>query len=146
FLSPSLLVFYSRLYFFMKKNFSKITKNQKFVSPSTAFYHLTGNGHPESPLRWKIIHSTLEAAGLLNPETQLHPRQATRDDILLCHTPEYYALVEREIHALKDQKDRLGNQMLSTGDVQISPGSWDASLMSVGSVICGVDAVMSTNT
>jgi acetoin utilization deacetylase AcuC-like enzyme len=61
-------------------------------------------------------------------------RLARKEDLLLCHTAAYIDLVQNEIAA--------GKSTLSTGDVQISPGSWNAALRAVGAVLDGIDHVM----
>jgi acetoin utilization deacetylase AcuC-like enzyme len=56
--------------------------------------HYAGRSHPERPER---LSTLLEMIGQLRrPALSIHPpREAARDEILLCHDPGYVALVER---------------------------------------------------
>ncbi len=94
--------------------------------------HLTGPGHPECPERYWAIKNALI------PKTPhfIKPRMATRDEVLLCHTEEYYELVKQEVDACQ------GVVFLSTGDAPICPASWDIAHLAVGGVLVGVDEVM----
>lgn len=91
--------------------------------------HITGNGHPESPERLEAVLS-----GLTAYEHQL-ARRAEEQDLLLCHPQAYIDLVKKEIAEKRP--------MLSTGDVMLSQGSWEAALRAVGAVLDGVDAAAS---
>lgn len=58
-----------------------------FVSDTSFFLHDTGPGHPESPDRLKAVG---EAISELSEETvELKAREASREELLLVHTPEY---------------------------------------------------------
>lgn len=96
--------------------------------------HDTGEGHPESPQRLRVIRAAVAqsplAAGLLRVEA----REATREDLLLVHPPEYLDLIERDVTA--------GHRALSTGDVMISPASPLAARLAVGGILATCDAVM----
>jgi acetoin utilization deacetylase AcuC-like enzyme len=90
--------------------------------------HHTGPGHPERPERLRVV---LEA---LRSFEQREARAATLPELALCHSEAYIALVKREIEA--------GNEELSTGDVRLSRGSWEAALRAAGAVLDGVDAAV----
>src|SRR5262249_18140660 len=107
-----------------------------------ALKHLTGWRHPESPSRYAILSKTLELAGFKTPQTTLHPRPATREELLLCHTEEYIRIVEDDIKKVTAMGLVDGNYMLSTGDAPICPASLDVALLAVGGVLVGIDAVM----
>jgi acetoin utilization deacetylase AcuC-like enzyme len=110
-------------------------------SPATqVFYdpvmlrHEPASGHPENPKRLDAVLKTvrgLEGQGRLSV---VAPRPATEDDILLVHTPQYLRLVRSEI--------ATGLRSLSTGDTEISSGSFEAALAAAGTVVSAVDAVM----
>ncbi|PJD95541.1 MAG: histone deacetylase [Parachlamydia sp.] len=100
--------------------------------------HLTGPYHVERPERVQAIHQALTAAGLETAENTLSPHRATVADLLLCHTEAYINLVKEEAkYAKKD-----GSRELSTGDVTISPQSYEIALLAVGGVLTAVDAVL----
>jgi len=96
-----------------------------FILPETSFEHITPFGHPESVFRLISIKNRFRG-------TPLTPsRTASREDLLLCHTPEYVDLVKSEIEK--------GYATLSTGDVEICKGSWSAALAAVGAGLTGID-------
>ncbi len=105
--------------------------------------HLTGWGHPESPSRYASICFALESAGLKTPQNTLIPRAASLEELSLCHTPEYISVVEDDFRKLNALGITDGSYTLSTGDVQISPGSWEAALKAVGAVLESADAIFS---
>ena len=94
--------------------------------------HVTGPGHPERPERFDAVMQGIE--GLSERFARIASRRASREELALCHTPEYIALAEREISS--------GYPELSTGDTVVSPGSWEAALLAVGGALNAVDAVM----
>lgn len=102
-----------------------MTKHLIFSPPS--LLHITPPGHPESVYRYQILEKVFKS---LPSQTG---RLATPDEIALCHNPLYIELVQREI----------ANHLptLSTGDVELSPGSWEGALSSAGSVLTAVDLI-----
>jgi len=107
---------------------------QVFYDPAM-LRHEPGSDHPESPKRIDAVMEavrTLERQGRLSVEA---PRPATEDDVLRVHTPQYLKLVRSEIGA--------GRRTLSTGDTAVSSGSLGAALAAAGTVVSGVDAVLS---
>lgn len=97
--------------------------------------HMTGKGHPERPARESVIRESLNKAGLLNQKTMIRPREATIEELRLCHGKEYIELVQKEIAG--------GKTELSTGDVVISDMTFEVALLAAGGAIEGVDAIMS---
>jgi acetoin utilization deacetylase AcuC-like enzyme len=96
--------------------------------------HQTGPGHPERPERYDAIISGLEGAGLVKAAVRIPARRATEDEIALCHSREYIAVVKRDVSR--------GLHDLSTGDTAISPKSLDVALDATGGVLNAVDAVV----
>ena len=109
------------------------------VSDPLFTFHLTGASHPECPARFTSIDKALKEAGLQTPQNTLKPRAATTEELLLCHTLDYIRLVQKET---EQTKIRQRMDMLSTGDVVISPYSLQAALLAVGGVLNAVDAIM----
>lgn len=95
--------------------------------------HDPGSGHPERPARFSAVLNRLEASGLYRDLLSLPRHAATNDELALAHTPEYIALVEREIAA--------GRSQLSTGDTNLSAESLVSCRIAAGAVISAVDAV-----
>src|SRR5688500_1303417 len=86
--------------------------------------HLTGPGHPERPERYDAITAALEREGLVKSLERIAVRPATDDEIAMCHSRDYIAVVKRDI--------ARGEQDLSTGDTTISPKSLDVALRAAG--------------
>lgn len=99
--------------------------------------HFTGAGHPERPERFLAIYKELLAQKLLTPQNSHQARLATKEEIKLVHTPDYYELVHKEIEA--------GGTPLSTGDVEICTSSWEPALLAVGAVLDAVDYTITNN-
>jgi len=77
------------------------------------------------------LHST----GLFSELVPIQVRAAAEDDLLLVHSADYLALVEREVHENRRQ--------LSTGDTDIGPESWLAAKIAAGAALSAVDSVFS---
>ncbi len=104
-----------------------------FADPACREHH-PGAGHPERPDRYDAVLDALRSAGLVEKMALLASPPATREDLLLVHTPEYIALAEHEILG--------GARELSTGDTGVSRHSWDAAIKAAGSALAAVDAVI----
>ncbi len=100
--------------------------------------HLTGPGHPESPKRYTSIMNALNELRI----KLLAPRDAEEKEILLCHTPAYLKIVQKEVQECASSNIIDGRYALSTGDAQICPDSYKIALRAAGAVITAVDAVM----
>src|SRR3954453_4894737 len=100
--------------------------------------HLTGPGHPERPDRYDAIISGLERAGLVKVAHRVQTRRATEDEVAMCHTRDYIAVVKRDI--------ARGARDFSTGDTAVSPRSLDVALEAAGGVMNAVDAVLGGRT
>jgi len=97
--------------------------------------HLAGRQHSERPERFDAVLDGLRSAGLLERLLSLDARAAAEDELLLCHTPQYLRTAKRDVER--------GLACLSTGDTNITAGSWDAALHAAGSALNAVDAVIS---
>jgi acetoin utilization deacetylase AcuC-like enzyme len=95
--------------------------------------HLTAPGHPECPARCDAIIKTLSGPGFRDKVKFLKPRLATTEEILACHTKDYFSTAQRDIEA--------GRSMLTTGDTQICPKSFEIALYAAGGVLTAVEAV-----
>jgi acetoin utilization deacetylase AcuC-like enzyme len=96
--------------------------------------HATPPGHPESPRRSEIVLKGLEESGLKEKMEQLPPRPAKRDDILRCHSAEYFEIAKRDVEK--------GLADLSTGDTNLCDKSFDVALLAAGGIMTAVDAVV----
>ena len=96
------------------------------ISHPDCLKHGTGPLHPERAAR---ISAALQDLQLYE---QKLARSATIEELSLCHPLSYIHLVYQEI---------LDHQpVLSTGDVVLSEGSWEAALKSAGGALDAVDA------
>ncbi len=96
--------------------------------------HLTGPRAAECPQRYDALQNALAKISTFAAFKALKARPAVEEEILACHTPDYLALVRREIES--------GAAKLSTGDTRISRGSLKAAYYSAGGACVGVDAVL----
>lgn len=101
--------------------------------------HLTGVGHPECPARYEAI---MQSLSLLKLPT-LHPRDAEKEDILLCHTETYFDIVKHDVLITEQLGIIDGSFSLSTGDAPVCPESLKVALRASGAVLTAVDAVVS---
>src|SRR6266478_5615043 len=90
-------------------------------------------GHPEAPERVVAIRRALKEAGLSQRMQKIEARAASREELLLLHTPEYVDFVEHT--CLDVEPEILGP------DVTVCKGSWPAALLAAGSAIEAVKAV-----
>ena len=84
-----------------------------FLASPFAKEHEPGPGHPEQTARYDAA-----LRGLPSPVHLTAPRAATPDELSLCHTRSYLKVAERDV--------RSGAHYLSTGDTNISSGSFHA--------------------
>lgn len=103
--------------------------------------HLTGGFHPERPSRLDAILASLKQNRLLDQHNQLHPRKASLEELSLAHHPDYISLVERECERCRMHGWDDGSYTLSTGDVQISPASFEVASHAAGGALSGIDAL-----
>src|SRR5262245_5087777 len=110
---------------------------QVFYDPAI-LRHEPSAGHPESPKRLETVRQTVSQLERQRRLAVVAPRPATEDDLLLVHTADYVKKVRAETAA--------GQRTLSTGDTEISSGSWGAALAAAGTVVSAVDAVVGGRT
>ncbi|MBI4891531.1 MAG: histone deacetylase [Acidobacteria bacterium] len=96
--------------------------------------HNPGLDHPESPQRYRSLTRALEESGMLGRLARIEAREASADDLHLCHTRSYLATVQHDV-ARKAPA-------LSTGDTSLGPHSERIARLAVGAAMAGVDAVM----
>jgi acetoin utilization deacetylase AcuC-like enzyme len=93
--------------------------------------HLAGRDHPERPERFDAV---VEALGARGWAIETAGREATEDELRLCHTREYLRTARQDVEG--------GSRCLSTGDTDIGPESWKVAVRAAGSALNAVDAVM----
>ncbi len=96
--------------------------------------HDPGPGHPESPGRLEAVVGAVRDAGLGPLLSWPEGRAATREDLLLCHTPAYLDAVAEDVAS--------GARMLRTGDTMLSPQTLDIARLSAGHALAAVDIVV----
>src|SRR5579885_361358 len=111
-----------------------------------------GPEHPLRPQRHLLLVDLLEKSGILQPEGSeiLLQQQASREDLLLAHSPEYIAAVER-LSAEDGGIDRRTGKYavdpetygFGMGDNPIFPEMHAASARIVGGTLAAAQAVMS---
>lgn len=103
--------------------------------------HLTGRFHPESPLRTQAIKKTLEKAAFFNPSMVKAPRKATLQELQAVHPLSYIELVEEASSFCSHNTLLDGSYTLPTGDVKISPASYETARLAAGGVLIAVDEI-----
>ena len=97
--------------------------------------HDTGEGHPESPARYRVVMDALHAdAELWRQLIEVEATAAPRGDVQACHASQHFKNVERVV--------REGTAYLDS-DTVVSLHSLDAALRAAGAGCRAVDAVMS---
>ena len=97
--------------------------------------HLTGEGHPERPLRYTAISRELQKSGLAKKLRPLKVRDLSDAEALLCHEGDYLERIKAEIPAVR------GVANLSTGDTTVCAQSLDVARKATGGVLNAVDYV-----
>lgn len=100
-----------------------------FLADPIAKQHDTGPGHPEQIARWDAA-----VRGLGGADITQSSRAATTDDLALCHGAEYIRIARRDVES--------GRAVLSTGDTDVSAGSYEAAIRAAGTCLTAVDLVM----
>src|SRR5262245_14226890 len=111
--------------------------------------HLTGEFHPESPHRVEAIEEALKNAGLMDENNTIIPREATLDEISLCHDQAYIEELKRQIEILHSLRlehahfdcihwhvDRIA------GDFIISPKTFHAALHAAGAPLTAIETIL----
>ncbi|GIU75004.1 MAG: acetoin utilization protein [Bryobacteraceae bacterium] len=111
------------------------TVRTAFVFDHACLLHQPPPEHPESPERLRALHAHLEREGLLARTTAAEPREATDDDLHLCHTRAYINIVRKDIARRA--------ALLSTGDTHLSPHADSSARRAAGAAMAAVDAVLS---
>ncbi len=86
--------------------------------------HDPGPYHPESPARCDAVLSAIKSSVPEESYTLLDPRMATKEEVLLAHTEEYFDLARNEIES--------GWPTLSTGDTDVCKDSFEPAMRAVG--------------
>ena len=58
--------------------------------------HLVGRNHPECPERYDGVMRALTRQGLMDRLVRIPSRDATLDDLVLCHTPVYLRIARQD--------------------------------------------------
>ncbi len=98
-----------------------------------AGHYLAGQRHPECPERYDAVLDGLKRAGLTERMRHIEARDATEEELTLCHTAEYLRIARSDVEA--------GRPYLSTGDTDITPNSWEVAVRAAGGVLNAVDRV-----
>lgn len=111
-----------------------MTRTIVFCSPESVL-HTTFPGHPESAARYQKIVSALTEKSGAPLEKVIRVQEKW---LFLCHDRQYVRSVKRECSQLGEHDIA----MLSTGDTQISRGSYRAAVAAVGAALEAVEGVM----
>ena len=102
------------------------------VTDRSYLKHFAGRSHPERPERIEVMIEMAES--LKRDHLQIRaPREATLEEIALCHRPEYIEAVERT-----SQLDRFDFDP----DTHTSRDTYQTALLAAGGVLTAVEAVL----
>jgi acetoin utilization deacetylase AcuC-like enzyme len=118
-----------------------------FVCHEHYFWHHTGasagplpyglivqpDAHPESPQTKRRFLGLLEVAGVLDVVDRIKPRQATVEEVLAYHTPEYVRHVQTLSAGVGGDAGEL---------TPIGTGSFEIALLSAGGCLEALDAIV----
>jgi len=96
--------------------------------------HDNGMGHPESQERILAIVDMLKFTNLFDEVVRIEPRDATKEEIILVHTPEHYD----KIASTKGKP-----KVFLDADTSTCAVSFDAALRAAGGTISAIDSVLS---
>jgi len=105
-----------------------------YISHALCLKHDMGSHHPECPARIQAIEDRLIAAGLMDWLQRYDAPEATHEQLLRVHAPEY-------LQRIADIAPREGMVALD-GDTLMNPFSYPAALRAAGAVVEAVDLVM----
>jgi acetoin utilization deacetylase AcuC-like enzyme len=96
------------------------------------FDHDNGMGHPESQERLFAIVDMLNTTGLFEEVKRIEPRDATKEEISLVHTPEYFELIQ-------STKGKI--RIFLDPDTSTCPVSFQAAIRAAGGMLAATDTV-----
>jgi acetoin utilization deacetylase AcuC-like enzyme len=102
------------------------------VSDRRYLRHFAGRSHPERPQRVEAMIEMIEHLGR-SALLSLAPREATPEELALCHDPAYIAAVERTAAVARYDFDP---------DTHTCPDSYRTAVLAAGGVLTAVEAVM----
>jgi acetoin utilization deacetylase AcuC-like enzyme len=95
--------------------------------------HDNGPGHPETFERVLAIVDMLNFTKMMDEVVRIEPRDATREEITLVHTPEHY----NKIASTKGKP-----RVFLDADTTTSAASFDAAVRAAGGTISAIDSVL----
>ena len=105
-----------------------IVKGEPFLK------HIPGDGCPDTPERLKSLYSMVNDPDLKNRFVDIEPRKATRNEILLWHTPGYFEKIA----------ETKGKELIAlTADTHACEDSFDAALYATGGLLNAIGLVTS---
>src|SRR5262249_19284049 len=103
-----------------------------FVYHEDCLRHSNGPGHPERPARLTSIRDHLKTRGLLDRLLLIRPDPCPLESLARVHDPAYVEAIRRICERAPARLDP---------DTGVSPGSWEAALLSAGGALAACDAV-----
>jgi acetoin utilization deacetylase AcuC-like enzyme len=112
-----------------------------FVSHHDCARHDTGWGHPEHQGRLPAVVNAVyrDMVALYDHLLQVEATPATEADLLRVHTPGHV----RRVREAAKRAEAGGQPLPLEGEVVVSGASWEAALAAAGTVLTGVELVLS---
>lgn len=102
---------------------------------------LWDKNYPECPERFTSVLNRCDELGLIDRCKSIATRPATKEEVLLKHTEEHYALLEFTKNSTNEEK--LEDLSSNYDAIFIHPTTFDLSLLAVGCTIDLVDNILS---
>jgi acetoin utilization protein AcuC len=117
-----------------------MSRRAAFVYHDALSRHVLSNDHVMVPTRLRYTYELLESYGAFqHPDaTLVEPRQATEEELLSFHTPEYLKAV-KSLSRGEKESDPSRYGFSEHGDNPIYPGMYEASLLSTGASLTAAE-------
>ena len=118
-------------------------KKAAFVYDKVLSQHVLSDAHPMKPVRLQYTHELLLAYGAFDADNSelVEPRQATEDEILSYHTPEYLRAVQS--YGRGETPPKASSYNFGPGDNPPYEGIYDAASWSTGASLKAVELLTS---
>ncbi len=119
-----------------------MSRRAAFVYADVLSQHVLSETHPMKPVRLRYTYELLEAYGAFNGKSArlVEPRQASEEEVLWFHTPEYVKAVQSFSHG--DMSPGPGRFNFGPGDNPAYEGMYEAALWSTGASLRAAELLL----
>ena len=122
-----------------------MARTAAFVYDDRLAQHVLSEAHPMKPVRLQYTYELLEAYGAFDADNSelVEPRQATEDEILSYHTPDYLRAVQS--YSRGETPPNAASYNFGPGDNPPYEGIYDAASWSTGASLKAVELLTSSS-